>query len=94
VTHCDTLETALAQSSVMAEKDCFIRAIAAAKEHLSAIGIKSVTTDANVQIRNYMRKEEKEVQHGLDVWHLNKNLQKNLLRKATRKVNKVIDEKK
>lgn len=68
----------------MAEKEGFIELLDQAKISFSDIGLECVTTDANIQIRAYMRKDA--TKHGLDVWHLCKNLSKNLAKKATRKV--------
>ena len=76
----------MSSSSVMAEKDGFIDCLNAAKETFSDIGITTITTDGNVSIRNYMAKEEREIKHGLDVWHVTKNLSKNLGKKAKKKV--------
>lgn len=83
VTHSVCKETALCASSVMAEKECFVEVLNAAR--LSFETIATVTTDANVQIRNYM-KSDTVIKHGLDVWHVNKNLQKNLIKKAVKKL--------
>lgn len=84
VTHNVTKETALCSSPVMAEKDGFIELLQQAKECFGEGNLKSITTDANTQIRGYMKSDP--VAHGLDVWHLCKNLSKNLTKKSTRKV--------
>lgn len=82
VIECQSLETANSTSSVMAEKDGFLSCLGSARNSLEAVGIESITTDANVQIRNHMKRNVQDIQHGLDVWHLNKNLVKNLTKKA------------
>ena len=81
-----TKETATTTSSVAAENNCFVELLEQAKEDLTDVGIATVTTDANSSIRAYMRKDRSEVKHCLDIWHICKNLGKNLIRKATRKV--------
>lgn len=73
----------------MTEKDAYVEGLALMRESLAEVGIASITTDANVQIRNYMsdpKHKQTDIKHGLDVWHVNKNLQKNLQKKATKKV--------
>lgn len=83
VTHSVSMETANHSSSVMAEKDGFVKCLEEAKRELD---VESVTTDGNISIRAYMKNIEKDVSHGLDVWHLCKNLTKNLHAKARKKV--------
>lgn len=79
-----TKETAGSSSAVMAEKDGFIECLDQAKKDFT--NITSLTTDGNISIRAHMRKNEPDIPHGLDVWHINKNLTKNLAKKATKKV--------
>lgn len=86
VTHTVSKETASTSSAAMAEKEAFVQCLQEAKEifpHLT-----TVTTDANSSIRSHMAKKEPNIIHGLDVWHLNKNLIRNLSKNATQKVNK------
>ena len=78
VTHNLTLQTATRSSAVASEKEAFVTLYTAAKE---IFNLRSVTTDGNMSIRAFMRGEGG-VKHGLDVWHLCKNLGKNLARKA------------
>lgn len=82
-------ETALSSSAVMTEKDAFVAGLGLLQDSLAGVGITSITTDANIQIRNYM-KSVGGIKHGLDVWHVNKNLQKNLQKKASKKVRRKI----
>lgn len=69
----------------MAEKEAFIQLLESAKKDFGD-KLYSITTDGNISIRSYMRKEEEGIRHGLDVWHLAKNLVKNLTKKCTTKV--------
>ena len=78
VTHNLTVETATRSSAVDSEKEAFVTLNQAAKK---LFDLKSVTTDGNLSIRDYMRLETA-VKHGLDVWNLCKNLGKNLAKKA------------
>ena len=48
--------------------------------------LKSVTTDGNLMVRSHMKHHEPDVLHGLDVWHLCKNLARNVALKAKRAV--------
>lgn len=84
VTHTITRETAASSSAVITEKDAFVECLNAAKMDFGDIS--TITTDASPNIRRYMSTNEDSIHHGLDVWHLNKNLVKNLTKKATRKV--------
>ena len=67
----------------MAEKDAFIECVEAAKKDLP--NISTITTDANPSIRSHIDQNEPDIKHGLDIWHLTKNLNKNIGKKATRK---------
>lgn len=67
----------------MAEKESFIELLNQAKNDLA--NLKSITTDGSISIRAHMKKEPN-IQHGLDVWHLAKNLAKNLKKKCRTKV--------
>lgn len=79
VTHNITLETAKRSSATICEKEGFIECYNQAKD---IFVLRSVTTDGNLMVKAYM-KNENDVIHGLDVWHLCKNLSKNLSKKAT-----------
>lgn len=84
-----TLETAKCSSAVMAEKEGFIACLDSARETFSNESpLETVTTDGNLSIRSYMKEhgERLGVIHALDLWHLNKNLAKNLTKKCTNKV--------
>ena len=60
------------------EKEAYVTVFESARE---IFNLRSVTTDGNISIRAYMRGQAA-VKHGLDVWHLCKNLAKNLAKKA------------
>ena len=77
-------QTAGTSSAVMAEKECFIELLDQAKKDLSN-NLKSITTDGSISIRAHMKKETN-IEHGLDVWHLAKNLAKNIKAKCRGKV--------
>lgn len=84
VTHNLTLQTATHSSAVASEKEAYVTLFEAAK---NTFNLRSVTTDGNVSIRAFMARQD-EVKHGLDVWHLCKNLSKNLAKKARSAVSK------
>ena len=86
VCHNVTHETATCTSAVAAEKDGFVSCLDKAKQDFHSID--TITTDGNISIRALMRKDQSGIKHGLDVWHICKNLSKNLANKATRKVRK------
>ena len=69
----------------MAEKEAFIALFEKAKAELGPL-LKSITTDGNLSIRAFMKKDQSGVKHGLDIWHINKNLDKNLKAKCRTKV--------
>ena len=69
----------------MAEKEAFITLFEKAKAELGPL-LKSITTDGNLSIRAFMKKDQSGVKHGLDIWHINKNLDKNLKAKCRTKV--------
>ena len=81
-----TKETATTTSPVAAESNCFVELLEHAKEDLSNTGIATITTDGNTSIRSHMKKDRSGIKHCLDIWHICKNLGKNLIKKATRKV--------
>lgn len=78
VTHNLTLETATRTSAVASEKEAFVAVFEAAT---SIFNVRSITTDGNTSIRAFMRLQDA-VKHGLDIWHICKNLAKNLAKKA------------
>ena len=79
------METVHCKSTVSAELACFVELLPQATEDLGVISV--ITTDGNVQIRNYMQQQTQwPTQHALDVWHVCKNLTKNLSKQATEKV--------
>ena len=80
-----TLQTANTTSAVMAEKEAFITLFNKAREELGSL-FKSVTTDGSISIRAFMKKDTSGVKHGLDIWHLAKNLSKNIKAKCRNKV--------
>lgn len=53
----------------------------------STISITSLTTDRHKQVRKFMRKEKKEINHQFDVWHMGKNIKKKLSKLAKQKRN-------
>lgn len=79
ITHNISLETVTRTSAVAAEKDGFLMCLEKAMDEFVLM---SVTTDGNISIRAHMRDNEPDVIHSLDVWHLCKNLTKNLVKKA------------
>ena len=80
-----TKQCAETSSSTMAEKEAFVELVTEAKADLGA-KLKSITTDGSISIRAHMRKNEPNILHGLDVWHMAKNITKNLNRKCKTKV--------
>jgi len=48
----------------------------------------SLTTDRHTQVRKFMRTEKKDVAHQFDVWHMGRNIKKNLPKPRKRKVAK------
>jgi hypothetical protein len=59
---------------VASEKEAFVAVFEAAT---SIFNVRSITTDGNTSIRAFMRLQDA-VKHGLDIWHICKNLAKNL----------------
>ena len=49
------------------------------------IPIKSLTTDRHIQIKAYMKKEQPEIVHQCDVWHVGKNIKKHLVKRSKKK---------
>ena len=47
--------------------------------------IDSLTTDRHVQIKSYMSKEQIDIKHQFDVWHVTKNIKKKIVKKAQKK---------
>ena len=80
-----SLETAKCNSAPAAERDGFVKCFERAIAHYPA-GVDTITTDGNVSIRAYMKRSGMGVTHALDVWHICKNLGKNLGKQVTRKV--------
>ena len=90
VSHSITLETANCSSSSMAEKDAFVICLNAAQTDFSQDSpLETVTTDGNVSIKSYIANQT-DVIHALDIWHLCKNLAKNLANKCKRVVSILI----
>lgn len=70
----------------MAETDGFTICLEAAKDHFSNESpLETITTDGNTSIRSLMENQQ-DVIHALDVWHLCKNLGKNLANKCKKVV--------
>ena len=49
------------------------------------IPIKSLTTDRHIQIKAYMKKDQPEIKHQCDVWHVRKNIKKTRVKSAKKK---------
>ena len=78
-------QTSTTTSSTIAEKETFVELLDKAKVDLGG-RLYSITTDGSISIRAHMKKNEPAIRHGLDVWHLSKNVIKNLNKKCRRKV--------
>ena len=51
----------------------------------NAINVISLTTDRHKQVRKYLRKERKDIEHQFDSWHVSKNIKKKLTKAAKKK---------
>ena len=51
----------------------------------NGIKVTSLTTDRHKQVRKYMREQRKDTKHQFDIWHVSKNIKKNLCKYAKKK---------
>ena len=77
-----TTQVTEAGNSNRMEKMGLIKVLQEAK---SKLYVKQLTTDRHVQIKKYMREQEKEIDHQFDVWHFSKSIKIKLLHASKRK---------